>query len=403
MLPYNMPRFRALDTLSASRLNVLRNQAVRDAMPTAGAGYNYYAGAYGTYFLNVTGGISTHGYSWPDNVTNYYGTGQDISKVFDGVSYFETVETASAVWSLNQDGIDTDYVYGSFQLADTGAAANDTRFFFDKAKGAFRAGQVTGNQWDAGNVGTFGSFAAGYNVIASGVAAVSMGSTNTASGTVSIAIGAIVSATNQYATAIGESVTASGLRSTVIGFGGSTATGARSFAMGNNTHATAATTYAFGSAATASAAVSMALGFSYNNNVGSTACFGFGARDFVADVNRLTFNKYSVHNSYHARSTANPAPFAFNQHNYAITAEVSFLTVNANVDMTGIVAKDDGTRITLVNNGPNTLTLRHQNPGSAAANRFDNQTSGAIALTPPLTREYVYDTTAGYWRDLGGL
>lgn len=401
MLPYNMPRFRSLDTLSASRLNVLRNQAVRDAMPTAGAGYNYYAGAYGTYFLNVTGGISTHGYSWPDNVPNYYGTGQDISKVFNGTSYFETVETACAVWSLNQDGIDTDYVYGSPQLADTGAAANDTRFFFDKAKGAFRAGQVTGNQWDAGNVGTFGSFAAGYNVIASGVAAFAAGSTNTASGVVSVAIGAIVSATNQYAFGIGESVTATGLRSAVIGFGGSTATGARSFAMGNNTHATAATTYAFGSAVTASAPTSMALGFSYNNNVANTACFGFGARDFVADVNRLTFNKYSVHNSYHARSTANPAGFGIQQDDYAIAAEVSFLTVNANVNMTGIVAKDEGTRITLINNGPNTVTLMHQNPASFAVNRFVNITGAGIALAPNGAREYIYDITAARWRDVG--
>lgn len=69
---------------------------------------------------------------------------------------------------LNKSGTSTDdFVFGSPQLADDANTAHDSRFWFDKSKGAFRAGNVTGGQWDDANVGLY-SFAAGYNNTASG-------------------------------------------------------------------------------------------------------------------------------------------------------------------------------------------------------------------------------------------
>jgi hypothetical protein len=74
-----------------------------------------------------------------------------------------------------------DFLFGSSQLADDGNTDHDARFFFDKSKGAFRAGYATGTQWDDANIGSY-SFAAGYNTTASGIySTVSGGSHNTAS------------------------------------------------------------------------------------------------------------------------------------------------------------------------------------------------------------------------------
>src|SRR5690606_20752816 len=53
---------------------------------------------------------------------------------------------------------------------------------------AFRAGMVAGTQWNQGNTG-FYSFAAGYDVVAAGEAAMALGRGTTANGASSLAIG----------------------------------------------------------------------------------------------------------------------------------------------------------------------------------------------------------------------
>ncbi|MHA1370480.1 MAG: hypothetical protein ACTSRA_12305 [Promethearchaeota archaeon] len=60
-----------------------------------------------------------------------------------------------------------DFVFGSPQLDDDGDADHDYRMFFDKDKGAFRAGIAESTTWDSSNRGT-GSFAIGKNTTASG-------------------------------------------------------------------------------------------------------------------------------------------------------------------------------------------------------------------------------------------
>ncbi len=75
-----------------------------------------------------------------------------------------------------------DFVFGSSKLDDLASGTNgDHRFGYDRSKGAFRAGNATGNQWDDSNRGTcsaaFGSdntafglssFVTGYNNICTG-------------------------------------------------------------------------------------------------------------------------------------------------------------------------------------------------------------------------------------------
>ena len=73
---------------------------------------------------------------------------------------FETVGNVTRPTSGTANYATDDFVFGSYQLADTGSADNDSRMFFDKSKSAFRAGFVNTTQWDDANVGT-GSVATG--------------------------------------------------------------------------------------------------------------------------------------------------------------------------------------------------------------------------------------------------
>jgi hypothetical protein len=97
-------------------------------------------------------------------------------------------------------------------------------------KGAFRAGSVTGTQWNAANLGTW-SFAGGYNTQASGLLSTAFGSSTEASGvgstaagmyskatgTASIAMGNYVTAPGNSAAAMGENTTARAFASTALG------------------------------------------------------------------------------------------------------------------------------------------------------------------------------------------
>ena len=111
-------------------------------------------------------------------------------------------------------------------------------------RAAFRTGGVAGPSWDKDFVGIY-SFAAGYNVAATGAASIAMGSNSRANGdesvalgrtavaeghqsiamgivcvadaTSAIAIGSDVSATADYSVAIGNNITASGIYSTALG------------------------------------------------------------------------------------------------------------------------------------------------------------------------------------------
>jgi len=207
-----------------------------------------------------------------------------------------------------------DFVFGSPQLADNGNNANDSRFFFDKSKSAFRAGMVQSTQWDDANVGSnsvaFGSgntasgsssasFGTGNtssgiasltsgsnnsvaggnsvgmgfgNTVAGGIAvalgntnsasaayAVAIGANNSASGQGAIAIGSSTSATQIYATAMGVSTTASASGATALG-SGSTASGSAATALGNGSTASGTASSALGRNTVASGTYSTAFG-----------------------------------------------------------------------------------------------------------------------------------------------
>ena len=80
----------------------------------------------------------------------------------------------------------TSFVVGSDRLDHDPSSLIDTRMFFEKSTGAFRAGTTASTQWDNRGIN---SAAFGNNNIASGNGSFAVGSGNTASGNGSFAAG----------------------------------------------------------------------------------------------------------------------------------------------------------------------------------------------------------------------
>ena len=154
-----------------------------------------------------------------------------------GIGVFEEVSSVVRQDSANA-GYDEDFVFGSPQLDDEGTVAYDKKMFFDKGKGAFRAGYVTGDKWDNANLGSY-SFATGQNTQASGGYSHAEGYNTTASG-------------NQ-SHAEGEGTTAGGSPYGVHAEGrNSVASGSASHAEGYDTDATTDSAHSEGSFSVAS-------------------------------------------------------------------------------------------------------------------------------------------------------
>lgn len=99
------------------------------------------------------------------------------------------------------------------------AEGSGTRLVWYPNKAAFRAGGITGTQWDAANIGEY-SVAIGLDVRASGDYAVAMGLRATAANSSSIALG--------------EDVTATGFASVALGYRAHTNTKRGSFVFSDN-------------------------------------------------------------------------------------------------------------------------------------------------------------------------
>ncbi|MCP4996367.1 MAG: hypothetical protein GY934_21725, partial [Gammaproteobacteria bacterium] len=231
---------------------------------------------------------------------------------FTGTLYENGVPFSSAIFAnttgvtSNENGtyVSDDFVFGSPQLDYDGNADHDNRMFFDKSKGAFRVGNVTGTNWDVDSLGTY-SVAFGVNTKATGYSSTAMGRfteatgdnstamglSTTASGAISMAMGNGTTATGTYSTAMGFSTTATGYSSTAMGFSSEAtgdystamghwtdASGYSSTAMGYYTEATGYSSTAMGYFTAASGAISTAMGY-YTEATGdySTAMGGYTA------------------------------------------------------------------------------------------------------------------------------
>ena len=88
--------------------------------------------------------------------------------------------------------------------------------FFYPRKRAFRAGYVSGTQWDDANVGLY-STATGIHTTASGSYSTAMGGSTLASGNYSTAMGSSTSASGIYSTTLGLGTDALGSSATAMG------------------------------------------------------------------------------------------------------------------------------------------------------------------------------------------
>ncbi len=114
------------------------------------------------------------------------------------------------------------------------AQGTGTRMMWYPQKAAFRAGAVSGNEWDFNNIGLL-SFATGYSNTASGEFSTAMGGGSTASGSGASAIGFNARAVGDQSSSLGNFSNANGLSSTALATG--TASGDYSTAIGYGTRA----------------------------------------------------------------------------------------------------------------------------------------------------------------------
>ncbi len=184
--------------------------------------------------------------------------------------------TASNVTSNSPGTIATDdFVFGSTSLDNITGTTDDYRMFFDKSKGAFRAGWVNGTQWDVANVGNYSS-AFGLFTKASGYASTVFGYSGVASGESSIAMG--------------YNTVASGNQSSAMGYA-STASGVAAAAMGYATHATGNQSTSTGGWTTASGQLSTAMGESTTAKSYGETAIGMNNTDYTLGTDgATTFN-----------------------------------------------------------------------------------------------------------------
>jgi hypothetical protein len=138
------------------------------------------------------------------------------------------------------------------------ATGSGLRMMWHPAKGAIRAGNVAGTQWDEVNVGLV-SAAFNQNTRASGNYSFAVNDSTSASGPVSFAAGYFSTASGNVATAIGSNTNASGPAS-LAGGSGTNAIGSRSVALGLDTTASATASMAIGMGTTASGAHALSMG-----------------------------------------------------------------------------------------------------------------------------------------------
>lgn len=223
------------------------------------------------------------------------------SQTFDGTSYVDI----AGVWGTTTG---RDFVFGSSSLDDLASGTDgDSRFFFDKSKGAFRAGSVSGIEWDDASRGV-NSVAFGGGTTASGAASFASGLTAVASGPYSFASGVGTTASGLASFSSGLLVTASGSNS--VAFGGdspggkgpvvsTTSTGQASFAAGLGITASGDYSAGFGVKATSSGESSFAVGDT------TTAS---GDKSFVSGQLNTVSGDYSA--SF-GRSSLNDGEFSF--------------------------------------------------------------------------------------------
>lgn len=182
------------------------------------------------------------------------------------------IGTTSPSYLLSLAGDGGIFAAGTFgsgtAVADTGAGS---RMVWNPRKAAFRAGEVSGTQWDNAQVGTH-SLAVGQDNIASGDQSVAMGSGNIASGPSTISLGGGNTASSTASIAIGYQLNSTGVASVALG-NSSIASGNNSLALSNGT-SSGGNSMAMGPGTVSLGGVSVALGYNARSSAYLQTVFG---------------------------------------------------------------------------------------------------------------------------------
>jgi hypothetical protein len=163
----------------------------------------------------------------------------------------------TVVLRINADG--GFYVSGGSTSNVVPVSGAGSRLMWSRKKYAFRAGYVSGAQWNEANIGDY-SVAGGQSTTASGWNSTAFGGMTTASANWSTAMGSSTTASGDYSTATGNNTTASGNGSTAMG-SYTTASGLNSVAMGYNSTAQGNTCIGIGDNAVADGGHSISIGY----------------------------------------------------------------------------------------------------------------------------------------------
>ncbi len=171
------------------------------------------------------------------------------------------IGTATPTAGLHIVGNDGVVAEGTFGLGATPPSGAGTRMIWYPKKAAFRAGGVSGSDWNDVNIGNY-SFASGYDNRASGAYSTSFGSSSIASG--------------QYSIAACENSTASGISSIAMG-SQAIASGPYSVALGRGIISSDSSSVAIGYHCTSTAKYAMAFGFQTRASGEYSTTFGYWA------------------------------------------------------------------------------------------------------------------------------
>jgi hypothetical protein len=220
-------------------------------------------------------------------------------------------------------------------------AGNRLMWYADKA--AFRAGRVTGLNWDKDSIGV-SSTAFGFNVkstatnsvamgnaaFATGTNAFAAGNLTIASGTTSTALGRQTQAIGNYSTATGYLTVSSGIASftagqqTTANFDNATAFGLQTLASGSSSMATGLNTQAIGQASFAGGYGSIAgnigsVGLGFESNASGAYAIAAGDHTIASGESSFTTGKntnatgnYSFSGGFLSSATGNTS-FAFGE------------------------------------------------------------------------------------------
>lgn len=172
-----------------------------------------------------------------------------------------TTNPTATLHILGNDGFVEEGTFGSGTTLASGAG---TRMMWYPKYAAFRAGYVSGTQWNDAQMGAY-SFAVGNSTIALGVGAVATGVGSSARDSCSIAMGYGCSAGGKFAVALGNNAAAAGMYGVAIGRG-PTANGVGAQAIGYHVVASGKYATAFGFYTTADADNATAMGYYSSTN-----------------------------------------------------------------------------------------------------------------------------------------